>query len=374
MAHTCDRESCKTSNVTGPKANCFGCKKLCYFGCFGVSINQVAFNQHGKQTEFTPTSNIQFVCDDCLSPGNASSQAPSNGLNDSMNTPRAEKITIKGIMTEVAKLQQQFETLQSSSNAMNNKLDSIEVKTNDIKSVTETVLSKTNVLTTNANEQTPMIFGSSSQDTRPFRPKLFGKTVRTYASVAAENGTALHSSTPSSSKRRRFEKSTPAKQMKKPEVPTPQMGTNTNATGLVVVDKPVPKKMHEKKQTFATALWVSRFGTNVSEEDIRQHIETNTSASSNFTVRKLVKKDQDLSTLNFVSFKIDLNKPDFDILHAKSVWPVNVRFREFRESKPATLGEFLPANLNDQTARKSPTTVDMMDLTATSPGKASDVK
>lgn len=380
MAHTCNREDCKRENVNGPKANCYACKKLCFLGCYGVLFNHLtAYKQTENESDqfFTPTSNIQFICTACLQPSKTPSSQVS--LNESMNlgTPKTEKITIKAIATEIVKLQEQFASFQSSSNDMNNKLDSIEIKTTDIKANTEAVLNKTSAQPNNTNGKSPVVFGSPLISGRPFRPQL-NRSVKTWASVAANNGNASQNSTPNGTKRRRVNE-TPVQQMKKskPNVPVPKTGTNANASGLVVVAKPAPKKPAEKPK-FEKAVWVSRLGPTVTEECIKNHIASISSISSNFTVHKLVKKDRDVSTLNFVSFKIAVNIPDFEILNDPSVWPENVLVREFVEIKPATFGDFLPTNLNAKSSRKSPGKPESMDIqpetsktTPTKPASAS---
>ena len=366
MAHTCDRDTCPRENVNGPKAKCFSCKKQCFLACYGVSLalNQItAYDQLNQKNQlFTPTSNIQFLCTECLSSTNPSSQS----LNDSISTPKAEKLTIRGIMQEVTKLQDQFASLHLTTNEMNQKLDSIEGKTNDIKLNTEAVMNKTSSQPNKTDENNTMLFGSPSLSTRQFRPQLNRKAT-TYASITRANGNSSQYSTPMSTKRRRND--VPVQQPKKPNVPAPKMGTNTNAHRLVAIAKPEPKKVVEKPK-FEKAVWVSRLAPSITEEDIRDYITTNTSVTSNFTVRKLVAKDRDVSSLNFISFKIAVNLTDFDILNDPIVWPQNVLVREFVENNPVTFGAFLPNNLNVSIDRKSPEQSNHMEIASTSPKSA----
>lgn len=174
-------------------------------------------------------------------------------------------------------------------------------------------------------------------------------------------------------KRRRIE--TPknsAQSSKKPIFASPQMGTKTNAGKLVAVAKPSPKKTVEKKPAYEKAVWVSRLSPTITEEDVRDYIAANTFASSNFVVCKLVKKGQDVSTLSFVSFKIDVNIIDFNILNDKNAWPVNVAVREFElvsKPKPVTIGDFLlkKSMLNEQQMRISPSKSEDMVVVVESP-------
>lgn len=308
----------------------------------------MASDLNGLQIEhFLPTSNIQFHCNDCL----ASTSQPSSSLNDSVTTPKSKSITIKGIMQEVTKLQEQFASFQTSNIEMNQKLDSIEMKTTEIKSNTEVVLCQVNSKPTNTNDNTPIIFGSPSLSTRQFRPAL-NRKAPTWSSVLRGNGNGSQFSTPTrSAKRSRTDK--PIQQIKKPNVPEPKIGTNVNASRLVAVSvaKPVSKKVEKPK--FEKAIWVSRLPTATKEEDVRDYISGISSVSSNLSIHKLVKKGRDCSELNFISFKIAVNEADFVILNDPSVWPTGVLVREFMEVKPITFADHLPINLNGKNARNS---------------------
>lgn len=276
-------------------------------------------------------------------------------------------------MQEVTKLQEQFASFQSSNIEMNQKLDSIEMKTAEIKSNTEVVLCQVNSKPTNTNDNTPIIFGSPSLSTRQFRPAL-NRKAPTWSSVLRDNGNGSQFSTPTrSAKRSRTDK--PIHQMKKPNVPEPKIGTNVNASRLVAVSvaKPVPKRVEKPK--FEKAIWVSRLPTATKEEDVRDYISGISSVSSNFSIHKLVKKG-DCSELNFVSFKIAVNEADFVILNDPSVWPTGVLVREFMEVKPLTFADHLPINLNGKVARNSTEEPNAMEIQIQqqSPSKSPNAK
>lgn len=61
-------------------------------------------------------------------------------------------------------------------------------------------------------------------------------------------------------------------------------------------------------------------------------------------VHKLVPVGKDLTTLDYVSFKVDVPGNLFDVLLSPSMWPKGVRVREFehRPRKPRTDAVFLP--------------------------------
>lgn len=381
MAHTCDRDSCPTASISGPKAKCFACKKLCYLNCYGIPSTIIQLAAHDvssgtKVNHLSPSSCIQFICALCLSSSSGQPSQPtqpnqSSQLNDSVTTPKS-RLTIASIMNEVSKLHDQVVHLQSSNADINAKLDGIDTKTTkielnttEIKTTTEAVLCEVNTKSTNLDVNTASRFSSPSQvsspSSRPFRPNLnHGKTTKTFAQ--------LFHGTPSSSKRRRLDE--PAAQIK-PDVPQPKVGTNANVGRLVAVSvapKSAPKKTTEKPR-FEKAVWVSRLPPATTEDEIREHIATLQTVSSNFTVHKLVKKDRALSELNFVSFKIAVNMDDFAILNDPSAWPTGVLVREFMESKPMTFGNFLPNNLNEKASRPSTENPETMEVQQQSPSQ-----
>lgn len=336
MAHICSRDGCHPNNVNGPKANCFICKKICYWACYGVPVEIAVYQQRAVDTSiqiFSSTSNIQLVCMTCLSSAAPAGQMSSN---DSQ-APNVDKSAIDGIMTEMNKLREQVSSIQSVTNDVNGKLDSIARKTNDIKIDTEAVLKHTDPKQNTENEQLLFRFGTPTPSTRQYRPPLNHGNIRTFTpGVSSQTGTPF--------KRRRND--SPMHQSQKPKFPSAVVGTNANSSGLVVVAPTQPKE-RVQKPTFEKAVWVSRLGPTVTEEEVRGYITANTGVASDFAVHKLVKKDRDVSTLNFVSFKIAVSAADFDILNDKNVWPQGVLVRQFVEIKPATLGAFIPT-LNGQ--------------------------
>lgn len=350
MAHICNRESCLYGISTTTTAQWNACDKT------------------GEKIEhFSSTSNIQFHCNACLT-----MNTPSQSLNDSVSmTPRTEKTTIKGIMQEVTKLQDQLANFLSNSMEMNDKLDSIDTKTNDIDLKTNEIKSNTLVVLEKVvskpanNGNTPFVFGTPS--TRQFRPQLHRNTM-SWAAIAAANGNGSNTTPSRSAKRPRHDKQL---QQLKPNVPAPKIGTNANVGRLVAVEKPAPRKIAEKPK-YEKAVWISRLPPTTSEDDVREYIGQLSSVSSNLIVHKLVKKDRDCSELNFVSFKIAVNNIDFAILNDPSVWPKGVLVREFMEIKPVTFGDCLPTNLNEKNSRKTPEESSDMDIQHQSPNKSTN--
>lgn len=312
---------------------------------------------------FAKQSNVQFVCNQCLT-SNFPTTQPQN--NDSSSTPYTNNTAVD-IINEVSKMRAEISSLQSVANEMNGKMESIETTTKVIAVNTEITLKKIDA-TKQSTENQPFTFGERTPQSPAyrFRPQLNHGNLRSSGlKLDAINGTP---------KAKRPRDDTPNQQQKKqkPNVPVPVMGTKASTSGLVVVAVP-ETKIRAEKPKFTKAVWISRLGPTTTEEMVREYITQNTSVS-NCSVHKLVKKDRDLSTLNFISFKIAVNETDFGILNDKEVWPANVMVREFVEVKPTSFGDFLPTNMgasgpsatgNTQSYAHSET----MDLTAESPTK-----
>lgn len=147
------------------------------------------------------------------------------------------------------------------------------------------------------------------------------------------------------------------------QLPQPRVGTKSNVNGLTVVPKRVSTR--EEPPKFEKAIWVSRLGTDVTEENVMDYIIANTTVTdkSMMNVHKLIKKGTDVSSLNFVSFKVELNAADFDVLNDPAIWPQHVMVREFMQTPKNTLGNHFPP-LNPMS--NGPTTtphVEPMDAT-----------
>lgn len=334
--HSCDREKCPPTYVSGPKSNCFLCKKLCYFQCYGL-ISGVSLNYYmNLSTEtnadkpFTPMSNIQFICSACVTTVNSGTQMPaveSASGGSGRNTPNSSsKVTMKSIMTELSKMQGLMENVQATACENNKKLNTIDAATNEIRLNAQAILKKTDM-----PNQIPQVHQPNL-----FSPLLLSHGVQSKSSYSA----ALRTNTTpiNTPKRRRDENES----MRPTNVPKPKVGTRVNAIGLSVVRLPTPKPRNEIRK-FEKAIWISRLNPSTTPEEILEYISANTAVTdvSKLNCHKLVKKDRDLSTLSFVSFKIEMNTDDFNILCDPSVWHEGVMVREFLEVRNRTLGAFL---------------------------------
>lgn len=139
-----------------------------------------------------------------------------------------------------------------------------------------------------------------------------------------------------------------SKQMysKPKNLPQPKTGKRLGAAGLMAAPKVKPKPKFDK------ALHVSRIVTSFTVEQMNDYITSNTELIENedFKCTLLVKKGKDISTLSFVSFKIDICGEKCEQLTDEDFWPEGVQIRSFVPPTP-TFADFLttsPGNMNTQ--------------------------
>lgn len=290
-------------------------------------------------------SQLAFVCCTEATPTNELKQALKMSSNRSTSKTRQVKIT-ETSESEIAKslsnISDMLTAMKMSNDAnsmeIGKKLDDVHVKANDICKHTTTLVNKA---------------------TRPFQ--FQSNTVPTSITPKPAKRIELNSKTPTPSFADALRKNVThqsAKRLRtdyvsKPNfnAPKPKIGTKKTApTGLTII---APLKRDEKPK-FSKAIWISRFAASTTCDDISRLIVENTPIDdkSKFNVHKLVKKDKDLATLKFVSFKIEVNDEDFETLIDPDVWPENMLVREFLRDR--TFGDFLNfPDLNAKRNRKS---------------------
>lgn len=123
--------------------------------------------------------------------------------------------------------------------------------------------------------------------------------------------------------------------------------------------------------TLSKSVWVSGFHPDTTIEELEQHIVAHTAIKEvlKFKCTKLIKKDQDITKMSFVSFKIDVSPDDFETLASPDIWPQRIKVREFIRMSPPkpTLGEFLSSSKSNPTTPERNSKVQKTsDLNATS--------
>lgn len=309
----CSRDECPPANVKADTTvKCYNCNHEIHLPCIGIAVNASKI----------ASPNIRFMCDQCIH--NCQTSNDNNELETSVTaTPKGERVTIRAIMTEVSQLRSIIENTQE-------KVKSIDDKTTTIAKSTDVLANRVlrPPLQQPIGNNTPSVttpVRNRQQNSRP-----------SFADVARFNPNG----TSSTLKRKNSIDNGNASKLQKIDVPKPTMGTKASSKLSVV--KQIAKPTPIQKPTFNRAIWVSGFEPSMEPSEIANYIVTETPVAdtSKFNVVKLVKKDTDLNTLKYVSFKIEVNEDEYAILNDRDVWPEGVPMRPFVEKKK--LGDFFP--------------------------------
>lgn len=321
MQHKCDKDKCPADSRNGPKIKCGKCGNVTFLLCFGF--------QAGKKIDGQDTV-IMALTNGVVFTAFVSCMA-FHCCSDTMSA-QEQKFVLK--MPSARSVSKTRTTKQTESETMiANELRSIKEMLTSIKSATDTntaEIAAIKSLSTTTDANVKKVTDQSASPSMTY--------VQAFKNRAIEKASRTPAGTPNSLKRQRT--ASPIRQ--KLNLPTAKMGTKSNVSGLSVVAKREPKR--DEKPKFEKAIWVSRLSPNTTEDEVIEFITSNTPVTdkTKISVHKLVKKDADISSLKFVSFKVELNGNDFDVLNDPEVWPENIMVREFMQAPKTTFGDFFP--------------------------------
>lgn len=316
MRHKCDRNNCNTIHVNGPKVKCAKCKNLCYLMCYGFSKGETK-DGHETVKIILPNGGALHSILSCCSFVCCDDSMPTTDVKPALKIPNNNRATsaTRAKNTEI----NENNLIMKEINEMKNELSLIKAAINGTKSNTE------------------LIMKNNRHDLNRFRANEYTSPLPKISYAQSVKNVNL---TPSL-KRPRLDTSSKTPLNEKFNVPPAKTGTKTN-TALSVVPKKTPTTNINDRTKYEKSIWISRLQPTVTNEEIVNHITSHTSITdkNRFNVHKLVKKDCDLTSLKFVSFKISLNACDFDVLNDPAVWPEGAKVREFIPN--ITLGNFFP--------------------------------
>lgn len=331
----CSRDDCPPRNVDKDlTVYCFCCKNPIHLLCYGIVL---------KPEDIFVIGNVVMLCDECLeapkeflspkrkqsnsanlvqrtinvnSPVMSLSKTAQNESTPSIIVPITAKTTNKQMHTVIEKLAQKIETQTATIAGLKHSVDSM----NDI--VTQ--------------QNTTETLRRTSDSTRSARKTSYAHVVKSQRTV---------NETPTSSKSL--------------HVRTPKSNTAVlSGTSNHVIGKPLspnqdrPRTVQIDRQNAAPrrekAVWVSGIHRDTTEAEMVSYIKDTLGVTSvdEFDVRKLVKKDKELSTYSFVSFKISSSVTIFNALLDPTKWPRTVRLREFDLERKSPSG----VKLNQQSS------------------------
>lgn len=333
VRHKCKKLECPKDNSTGPKVNCLKCKSCCYLKCFGFEAGPTIAGNDTVQLPVNGMIVVMFAscmafvcCDDTVTTGELRS---ASGLKFPTARDTSKAKVNDALVKEIKDMLKSIKEATDTNTADIAEIKSMTTKTEaNVKKATE------------RNE-------NMNQNATPVGPAL--RYVQNYRSRSYANVAASSSATPFSANKRKRPASPPNEKL---QFPTPKMGKKSDANGLQVVPKVVRSDIKPK---FGKALYVSRLNPATTNEQLIEYIVGNTPVTdpSKFNVHKMIKKGIDESTLKFVSFKVEMNVEELDVLDDGSLWPEGTIVREFTQKPSNELGKFFPPlNANEM---KSPT-------------------
>lgn len=362
MMHVCSRDDCKPANVSGPSAKCGRCGKIGFLFCHGFTMHGNDYVKcelpNGSKLVLSLTS-FHWVCQACSTAGMVITSTGPMTPKPSNNNNSKEKVTIVSTLNEIKKMlsknqEEVIERLDEIGPAvMKNetecrsiimKLDS-EERQNSFKNGRDLA----NLMFKRQQPSVYEIANGNEKSTTNNTPKQ-----RTYATVLQSKLVVkpqLSSSTTTPSKRKRdteiaLIENASQSVIQKAKIPTPKKGTK-----IAQIGKPLEIRTIEPKKTnpLTKSIRIAGLHPETTTEEVDKYIIENSPVTdtTKFKCFKLVKKDQDVSKMSFVSFKINVSPDDFDKLIDVNIWPSYVNIREFVQISPPkpTLEQFLPRTL-----------------------------
>lgn len=111
------------------------------------------------------------------------------------------------------------------------------------------------------------------------------------------------------------------------------VGTNNNVSNNLGGPVNIPPKAEKPK--FAKPIYVSRLQPTVDVEQMKNYVKNNIAgiADNELSVRLLVRREQDVSLLTYVSFRLACAEKYIDTINDPKFWPSHVMIGEFVEQQ-----------------------------------------
>lgn len=319
----CSRDDCKPQHVQADLTTfCSDCRTVIHLPCIGIHVK---FSQ-------IDLPNIRIICNECVNKlSKPAAQIPTSSQEKTIVSPKTTPTTndMKTIVEEVRELR---ELIMKNGN----KLNEIDTKTTVLveKAIVQPAFAPINSPIVPPPQMNPLISFTPNSSRRPRNSRKNPYESQKPPATLSYADAARQNDSQNSAKRKRSEPTVPSamKITQKAKV-----GTRSSTCGLTVYSQP---KRNEKPK-FDRAIWVSRFDRYTTVEEISDYIlaETDIDDKSEYSVHKLVKKDCELDSLRFVSFKIQVNEDNFAVLMDPEMWPTGIRVREFLNN--TTLGDHI---------------------------------
>lgn len=333
----CSRDDCPTANINvNSNAQCHACKAKFHLPCFNVTT---------PAAKLFVIKNIVFLCDECLSTGEKS---PKRKGNDVQKTLRQTLLTPSRFSSpQTSSDQTEKSTIDQLQQLVHNLSDKIDVNTNTVASLKESVVSMHETVSSNQAQIDESLkkndteFSSAAKTIVEQLEKIEQKQSYAQALGSSSSNQIVRQVTDNSQQSTAISKPAPKKAVayKFKGIPL-NSGTNEDTTHML--GAPVvftERRRHRQNSTnavparpkFTKSVYITRLQPSVTVDGLKLFLHTQIKDldESQMSIRMLVKKDQDMSEMSFISFSISCTDNLFSQLGSPSFWPSHIKMREF---------------------------------------------
>lgn len=319
-------EECPAENISsGETVNCHCCRSPMHLLCYGV---------HRKSEEIFVSNNIVMICDGCINVRETSSPK--------RKQPNVIQSTID-IQNRVMSLAK-----PTSSGTPPSKANENVKQSHHFQSVVQTLIHKVEVQTaTIAGRQASV---DSMSETIAQQRETVGESMKRSSECITKITEKLKSaplnllrpqplSYANAVKRSSGSFAETPRTAKVPYTPRTSQQSVTGKSSNIIGKPPSPTKPRIDRPKIEKAIWISRLHRDTTEEEMENYVKESFELQSteNIRIRKLVKRDRELSEYSFVSFSVACTAETFNVLMNIEKWPSYCQIREFElEPKRST--------------------------------------
>lgn len=338
----CSREDCPSQHVNIEfTVKCHRCKCQIHLPCYGVSKTS---------NEIFVTPNIVMICDICLETGGEEPSPKRRVLvqrkldsNMALTIPSTESPVVKSPQVKPA-MNKTIESLSMEIKAQTTIIASLKVSVDSMHGTIKRKNENEEKLTESSNKQ----LSSLKESLKETNNLIESIRKPSYANVVKRQFRQSHSETPKSSR---------TSERKESQKLSVQSGTSTRS--IFKPPSPIPprqqRKPHMERKLAEKAVWVSKMHRDISVDEMMAYITEDLGIKDDqLEVRKLVKKDRELSTYSFVSFCIMCSANVFDTLMDVNKWPAYSQIREFEITAAPSTGTKLNERSSPKNVQETP--------------------
>lgn len=335
---------------------CHGCKAQYHLPCFDVILPAV---------KIFVIRNIVFLCDDCLS---TDENSPKRKVSGVQKPPILKQSTLTpgGMLSSpTSSSQTKNTTTEQLRKLVENLSNKIDVNTNTVASLKDSVDSMHQTVSSNSMQIDESLkkndteISSAAKTIVEHFEKFEQKQTYAQALGASSSNEIVH--------RLSSESSLPA--LKKKTVVNKFKGqpllSGTNEDSIHNLGAPVVFTERRRRQNSSSvssvpakpkltkSVYISRLQPSVTVDGLKLYLHTQIKDldESQMSIRMLVKKDQELSELSFISFSISCTENLFSQLNSPSFWPSHIKMREFiNEPRKPRENAVKKASLDDKSS------------------------